>query len=259
MNHFFWILALIGSTATAADSVWVYNATQQQVELERDSQQVRAIASITKIMTAMVALDHDPDLDRRLMLNRLVGSHLPSRTYSRKELFDAMLVKSDNAAAETLAADYPGGRNSFIAAMNARAQRMGLVNTSFQDPSGLGPRNLSTARETGQLIRAGAVYALIRETSVKTQVAIETTYQKKIRTIDLTHTNQPLLFEFDNIIAGKTGLTSAAGWCVALLVEQAQRQYVIVVLGSRTKQARLDTVKNLMYNHVQEQDIKYVP
>ena len=259
MTHFFWILALIGSTATAADSVWVYNATQQQVELERDSQQVRAIASITKIMTAMVALDHDPDLDRRLMLNRLVGSHLPSRTYSRKELFDAMLVKSDNAAAETLAADYPGGRNSFIAAMNARAQRMGLVNTSFQDPSGLGPRNLSTARETGQLIRAGAVYALIRETSVKTQVAIETTYQKKIRTIDLTHTNQPLLFEFDNIIAGKTGLTSAAGWCVALLVEQSQRQYVIVVLGSRTKQARLDTVKNLMYNHVREQDIKYVP
>ena len=259
MKHFVWSLTLIWSTATIAESIWLYDTTQQLVELERDSQQVRAIASITKIMTAIVALDHDPDLDRRLMLNRLVGSHLPSRTYTRGELFDAMLVKSDNAAAETLAADYPGGRNSFIAAMNARAQRLGLVNTSFQDPSGLGHRNLSTARETGQLIRAGAVYALIRETSVKTQVAIETTYQKKIRTIDLTHTNQPLLFEFDNIIAGKTGLTSAAGWCVALLVEQAQRQYVIVVLGSRTKQARLDTVKNLMYNHVQEQDIKYVP
>ena len=259
MKHFVWSLTLIWSTATIAESIWLYDTTQQLVELERDSQQVRAIASITKIMTAIVALDHDPDLDRRLMLNRLVGSHLPSRTYTRGELFDAMLVKSDNAAAETLAADYPGGRNSFIAAMNARAQRLGLVNTSFQDPSGLGHRNLSTARETGQLIRAGAVYALIRETSVKTQVAIETTYKKKIRTIDLTHTNQPLLFEFDNIIAGKTGLTSAAGWCVALLVEQSQRQYVIVVLGSRTKQARLDTVKNLMYNHVREQNIKYVP
>ena len=259
MKHFVWSLTLIWSTATIAESIWLYDTTQQLVELERDSQQVRAIASITKIMTAIVALDHDPDLDRRLMLNRLVGSHLPSRTYTRGELFDAMLVKSDNAAAETLAADYPGGRNSFIAAMNARAQRMGLVNTSFQDPSGLGALNLSTAQETGQLIRAGAVYVLIRETSVKKQVAIETTYKKKIRTIDLTHTNQPLLFEFDNIIAGKTGLTSAAGWCVALLVEQSQRQYVIVVLGSRTKQARLDTVKNLMYNHVREQNIKYVP
>jgi D-alanyl-D-alanine endopeptidase (penicillin-binding protein 7) len=189
-------------------------------------------------------------MDRRLTLSHLVGSYLPGRSYSRGELFDAMLVKSDNAAAETLAQDYPGGRRAFVVAMNHRAQQLGLTHTSFEDASGLGHRNVSTAREVGDLIRWGSTYAVIREASRKHQIQIETTYRKRVRVIELAHTNRSLLFEFDNIIASKTGLTSAAGWCVALLVQQADRQYVVVVLGSRTRQARLDTVKNLMYNHV---------
>ena len=250
MKQVCWILALIWSTAYAGESVWLYDTSNRQAELDRDSQQVRAIASITKIMTAMVALEHDTDLDRKLSLSRLTGSYLPGRAYTRGELFDAMLVKSDNAAAETLAGDYPGGRAQFIQAMNHRAQVLGLTHTSFRDASGLDHRNLSTAREVGELIRVGGEYAVIREASRKHQILIETTYRKRVRVIELAHTNRNLLFEFDNIIASKTGLTSAAGWCVALLVQQADREYVIVVLGSRTKQARLDTVKHIMYNHV---------
>ena len=102
-------------------SVWVYNVTRDRVEYAYNSEQIRPIASITKIMTAMVALDYDKDLSRTLKLSTRVGSNLPRQTYNRWQLFQAMLVRSDNAAAETLAADYPGGRNAFIAQKIGRA------------------------------------------------------------------------------------------------------------------------------------------
>ena len=82
------------------DSVLLLNSTTQKIELERNGDRVRAIASITKIMTAMVALDYDKDLSRRLTLTRRVGSYLPRQQYTREQLLEAMLVKSDNGAAE---------------------------------------------------------------------------------------------------------------------------------------------------------------
>ena len=87
------------------DSVLLYNVTQHRVEMSRNANQVRSIASITKLMTAMVTLDYDKDLKRKLMLSKTVHSYLPRQLYTREQLLNAMLVKSDNAAAETLAED----------------------------------------------------------------------------------------------------------------------------------------------------------
>jgi len=231
-------------------SVWVYNVTRDRVEYAYNSEQVRPIASITKIMTAMVALDHDKDLSKMLKLDNRVGSSLPKQSYNRWQLFQAMLVRSDNAAAETLARDYPGGRSAFIARMNTQAQEWGMKNTKFEDPTGLSASNISSVDDVANMMEASAGYWLIQEITTRKQVAVETQFKKRIRTVSLKNTNSPLLFEFENIVVSKTGLTSRAGWCLGLVVEQRKQQFVIVVLGEPTKQQRIKTIQKIMYNHV---------
>ena len=172
-----------------------------------------------------------------------------------QELFNAMLVRSDNAAAETLAGDYPGGRKEFIWRMNQQAKAWG-INATFRDPTGLDPHNMATAGDIGTMAAYAAGYWVIRDASVQKTVMFERRFKKKIRKIQLNNTNRPLLMEFDEIVVSKTGLTSSAGWCVGLVAEQNAQQYVIVVLGSRNKVERLNTVKNIMYNHVLDQNLQ---
>ena len=236
-------------------SVWVYNATRDKVEYAYNSEQVRPIASITKIMTAIVALDYDKDLRRTLKLSNRVGSTLPRQNYNRWQLFQAMLVRSDNAAAETFADDYPGGRSAFIARMNQQAQQWGMKNTRFEDPTGLSANNISSVDDVANMMETSAGYWLIQEISTRKQIAVETQFKKKIRTVSLNNTNSPLLFEFDNIIVSKTGLTSKAGWCLGLVVEQKKQQFVIVVLGEPSKQQRIKTIQKIMYNHVLDSEL----
>jgi D-alanyl-D-alanine endopeptidase (penicillin-binding protein 7) len=201
-------------------------------------------------MTAMVTLDYDKDLSRTLKLSTRVGSSLPNQQYNRWQLLQAMLVRSDNAAAETLAADYPGGRTGFIERMNTQAREWGMQNTRFEDPTGISAGNISNVEEIASMMETSAAYWVIREISTRKQVAIETQFKKRVRTINLNNTNFPLLFEFDNILISKTGLTSRAGWCLGLIVEQNRQQYAVVVLGAKSKQDRFRTVEKIMYNHI---------
>lgn len=240
---------------TMEPSVWVYNTTRDRVEYAYNSEQVRPIASITKIMTAMVALDYDKDLSRTLKLSNRVGSTLPRQNYNRWQLFQAMLVRSDNAAAETFAEDYPGGRSAFIARMNWQAQQWGMKNTKFEDPTGLSANNVSSVDDVANMMETSAGYWLIQQVSTRKQIAVETQFKKRISTVSLNNTNAPLLFEFDNIVVSKTGLTSKAGWCLGLVVEQRRQQFVIVVLGEPTKQQRIRTIQKLMYNHVIDSEL----
>ena len=252
------MLALIACSAQAKvqvpkdiePSVIVYNATRGRVEHAYNSEVVRPMASITKIMTAMITLDYDKDLSRTLKLSNKADTHLPRQNYNRWQLLQAMLVRSDNAAAETLAADYPGGRSAFVERMNAQAQSWGMTQTRFEDPTGLSANNISSVTDIAEMMETATGYWVIRETTTRKQVAVETQFKKRIKTVSLNNTNSPLLFEFDNIIVSKTGLTSKAGWCVGLVVEQRKNQYIVVVLGAKTKQERFRTVEKIMYNHV---------
>lgn len=257
IKYFFIILILVSGAASAKQkvqtvepSVVVYNATRDKIEYSSNQNQIRPIASVTKIMTAMVALDYDKNLQRTLKLDGRVGSHLPRQNYNRWQLFQAMLVRSDNAAAETLANDYPGGRSAFIAAMNRQAREWGMKNTRFEDPTGLSANNISTATEVASMMETASGYWIIQEVTTRKQVAVEAQFKKRVRTVNLKNTNSPLLFEFDNIVVSKTGFTSRAGFCLGLVVEQQRQQYIIVVLGSQTKQDRIRTVEKVMYNHV---------
>lgn len=256
MRYLLLTLLFVLSTVHAREpSVYVYNETLDRVEYQRNSTEYRPIASITKLMTAMVALDHSKDLFRQLPLNTTVKSNLPRGTYTRQELFNAMLVRSDNAAAETLAEDYPGGRKEFIWRMNQQAREWG-INAVFRDPTGLDSHNMATAGDIGTMAAYAAGYWVIRDTSVKKTVAFERKFKKRLRTIQLNNTNRPLLIEFDEIIASKTGFTNPAGYCVALVVEHQKQRRVIVVLGERNKSRRIDTVQDIMYNHVLDQNLQ---
>jgi D-alanyl-D-alanine endopeptidase (penicillin-binding protein 7) len=213
---------------------------------------VRALASITKLMTAIVALDHNTDMDKMLALSNKAGSKLPRREYTRGELFHAMLIKSDNGAAETIAADYPGGRDRFISAMNERAMLMGLKNTHFNDPTGLNNGNVSTAEDVSHLVVGAAFYPMIRDISTKKETTILVQVKRKNRSVVLNNTNRVLLREFDSILLSKTGFTNPAGFCVAILVEHPVKNemhhQVIVVMGAKNTAQRVDTVKRMMYH-----------
>lgn len=254
MKKLFLLLALVACTAQARvkpepESVLVLNVATAKVEYERNADQVRSIASITKLVTAMVTLDHDRDLDKKLLLSNRAGTKLIHTYYTRRQLLEAMLINSDNAAAETLAEDYPGGRAAFVSMMNWYAKNWELPNTHFADPSGLSPFNVSTAHEVADLVYTATGYWLIQDIGTKKQQQLETKYKKKIRKIQLHHTSGKIL-EFDNVVISKTGLTSAAGWCVAMVVGRYRKEYAIVILGAPNKDARYNTVKNIMYNHI---------
>ena len=233
-------------------SVMVTDITTDTIIRGYNIDKVRGLASMTKLMTAMIALDHDLNMNRKLQLSKLAGSHLPKREYTRGELFHALLIRSDNAAAETLAADYPGGREKFIRDMNLRAETMGMYDTHFDDPSGLSSGNVSTASNVTQMVVAAGYYRHIREISTKKTATILTQVKRKERILILHNTNTAILSQIDGIQVSKTGYTNPAGFCVALLVEKNindQTHYqVIVVMGARNPTQRVDTVKKVVYN-----------
>ena len=244
-------LIFISSTCWANEpSILLFNQTTDKTIIAQSLDRVRPMASITKLMTALVALDSGKAPYALLPLHNRFGSLLPRNRYTREELLTAMLVRSDNAAAETLAEDYPNGRVGFLKAMNQKAHLLGMTDTKFIDPSGLSVFNVSTARDISKLLKASSENEFVRATSIKKQAIFETQAKKQIRKIILPNTNAPVLFQFDNIVVTKTGFTNPAGWCVGLVVEQNSQIFYIVILGAKNKQERFDKVKDIMYNHI---------
>ena len=258
MSRFLFLLAFCGAAwaKTPPQSVLLYNDTTGHHLVNQNPDIVRPIASITKLMTAMVALDHDQTLDRPLKMVGKVRGILPRGTWTRGEVLQAMLIRSDNDAAETLAADYPGGRAAFIEAMNTKARLLDMPHANFGDPSGLDNRNVTTLTGVKRLLLASSDYPLIREISVKKHALFEQRFKKKIRKIELPNTSKELLFEFDTIAVTKTGLTTPAGWCIGMVVEQRDQKYVVVILGARNKLERLKIAREIMYNNINDTDLR---
>jgi D-alanyl-D-alanine endopeptidase (penicillin-binding protein 7) len=172
MKIIFLILMMLSFQLQAKPaSTWIYNETKKEVIEANHSNVPRPIASLTKVMTALVALEHDSDMSKPV--TNTAGSKLPPGTNTRGDLFSAMLVRSDNGAAEILAQMYPGGRRAFIRAMNTRAQELGMYHTRFVDPTGLGSRNISTVGEVATMIQVAALQPIIADTSVLPQVEIK--------------------------------------------------------------------------------------
>lgn len=250
IHSFIFCLILITVTTPAQArqpvSTLIYNETTDEIVVGTGLNISRPVASITKLMTAMVSLDHDKNLQRKIKMS---GSNsIPAGMYTREQLMTAMLVRSDNSAAEALAADYPGGRRAFIRAMNQKANNIGMTYTRFADPSGLSNQNISNVVSISGLIQVAALYPFIKEVSVQKEISVES----KKRTIILDNTNKPLLYDFDEIIMSKTGFTGSAGWSVALIVEKYGHRFSVVVLGAETKNKRYEIARDLISDYFEQ-------
>ena len=224
-------------------SALVLDQSTGAVLFEKNAGAVLPIASITKLMTAMVALDVRPSLDEMLVIgeddvdtlkgtrSRLkVGTHL-----SREEMLRLALMSSENRAASSLASHYPGGREAFIAAMNQKAQTLGLTDTQFADPTGLTAANVSSARDLVKMVAAAHQYPLIREFTTATE------YQVRIagRTQTFHNTNSLVKSSSWDIGLSKTGYISEAGKCLVMHAWLNNKPTIIVLLDSLGKMTRI--------------------
>lgn len=219
----------LSQAASIEHSVLIYNNTTQQVVMEQNAAKVRPIASITKLMTAMVALDHYQLSDRVTVSKK--------NTNTVDNLLTNMLVRSDNHIAEILSKEYPGGRAKFMEAMNLKALQLGLYQTRFDDPSGLSAKNVSTAEELAKLVMHAGQYDFIRQTSTMTDLGGKH---------KLPNTNRSILVDYRNVVLSKTGYTNPAGRCLALLVNSHSQQYTIIILGEPNKNMREKLARTLL-------------
>ena len=247
------LAVLITEPLQARTSSAVYDITAERWRHSENLNQTRPIASLTKLMTVMVSMDHDQDLERVIKLSK-ASPRLTAGWYTRRTLITAVLVRSDNAAAEALADAHPGGRRQFIRAMNIKAQTLQMLNTGFVDASGLSSANISTAHDVISMVRAADLYPVISEISIKKQADLEAGQGRRLRTIHIANTNTPVLIEFDGITVSKTGFTGSAGWCMALVIVKNTQRIAVVILGADTRQQRSQSIHEIMLNHIADTD-----
>lgn len=204
---------------------------------------VRPIASITKLMTALVIVEAELNMAEEV---KYAGGIWRSRKVKRSDLLESLLIKSDNQAAEALAESYPGGRSTFINQMNIKAKALGMNYTSFEDPSGLGKHNLSTAQDLAILVTKAYEHPEISNTSSSKFFKVEIKNKRKITYMTVGNTNSQLLNIFGNITLSKTGYTDPAGRCLALMVEQNNKKYAIIILGEKTSGDRFYRARHLI-------------
>ena len=231
---------------TSPISVWAYDIKTQLPIVGQGTQLVRPMASLTKLMTAMVSLDHNNNLQQTV--------YYQGRSVPRERLFQRLLIRSDNNVAEFLSQDYPGGRTAFLNAMNHKAARLAMLNTHFDDPSGLIQTNVSTAEDVGRMLEAAHGYQIIRRISTYQDLETTTVVHRRHKTYTsvshVPNTNTMVLSAFPEVVVSKTGFTNPAGYCVGVVVEQNGRTYAVVIMGAQNSYQRFDKVKEVMHNHI---------
>jgi len=196
------------------------------------------IASITKLMTAIVILDSDLPMDEKIKITKadrdlikLTGSRLKyGARLTRKELLHLALMSSENRAAAALGRTYPGGTKAFVRAMNAKAKSLGMNNSHFADPAGLKPENMASPQDLVKLIRASGNYPEIHRAT--TQKSLTVYPYKKKGPLKYANTNRLLKNKKWSIDLSKTGYINEAGRCLVMQADIAGQPVVIVLLNS---------------------------
>ncbi len=224
----------------------------------KNTQSVAPIASITKLMTAMVVLDANLALEETIYVDsadldfvkhtnsRLgVGTGLP-----RRDMLRLALMSSENRAAASLGRAYPGGGEAFVAAMNRKAVELGMWNTRFVDPTGLSSENVSTAGDLVKMVRGAYQYPLIREFTTTPAHEVETVAG---RSLQFRNSNGLVKNSAWEIGLSKTGYISEAGRCLVMQATIAARPVIIVLLDSWGKNTRIgdaNRIKKWMETHL---------
>ena len=236
----------------------VLDPTTGQTLYSKNADEVTPIASITKVMTAMVVLDAKLPLDEALQITgddidllKNTKSRLPIGSHFRRDdLMRLALMASDNRAASALGRNYPGGLAAFVDAMNAKAHELGLTHTRFVDSSGLAPGNVSSAGDLGKMVMAASNYELIREYS--TTEAVNVTLPDSKRKLSFVNTNRLVRGSDWQIGLSKTGYISESGLCLVMQAMIANQPVVIVLLdswGKLTRVADAQRIKKWLEKH----------
>ena len=230
------ILLVVSPTVHAWPTItaksWLVADETGKILQKSNPHEVRSIASITKLMTAMVVLDAKQSLDEYV------------KPYTRKELIDLAIVKSDNTAAKTLCDRYPGGATECIRAMNVKAAMLGMPNTRFFEATGLSVFNVSTAEELVTMVMAASHYPEI-VTASKTS-AVKVRIKKKW--LIFRNTN-PIIGQRHDFIVSKTGYIRASGGCIVMMLDTDIGRRIVVVLGSKNTHTRIPEAEFIAKNY----------
>ena len=234
-----------GEPILGSSSVLVLDPTNGQTLYSKNADHVAPIASITKLMTAMVVLDAKQNLEDPIEITtddidllKNTGSRLPIGSHFRRDdLLRLALMASDNRAASALGRNYPGGLPGFVGAMNAKAKALGLTQTHYVDSSGLSPGNVSSPQDLGKLVLAASKYPLINEYS--TTRAVNVTLPDSKKKMTFVNTNGLVRGSDWNIGLSKTGYIAEAGKCLVMQAMIANQPVVIVLLDSWGRLTRI--------------------
>lgn len=241
--------------STNSRSVVVMDLETGQSIYEKNADTARPMASITKLMTAMVVLDSEQDMREEITLisSDFVGPKTASSRLksgdrmNRAELLLMALMKSENPAAKTLARNYPGGYDAFMRAMNRKAQDIGMSSAFFGDPTGLDKRNVASPRDLVKMVRAAGNYDVIRRFSTtKSYDFFVANYASGNRTYKASNTSSLVRSGEYPIGISKTGYISEAGRCVVMETRVNNRPAIIVILGANSSDARWGDAKNIL-------------
>jgi D-alanyl-D-alanine endopeptidase (penicillin-binding protein 7) len=223
-----------------------------EVLYSKNSNVARPIASITKLMTAVVISDARLNMSENITLQQgdfsCSGCKSSSSTLragdsmNRAEALLLALMKSENPAASALARTYPGGRSAFYSAMNAKARSLGMNSTHYVESTGLHPGNVASARDLAILVNTASQYGLIRQFSTTPSYDFNLGY----RVLKSNNTNALVRNGGWNINISKTGYINEAGRCVVMHTTLNNRPAVVVLLGADTSQSRTDDATRLM-------------
>ena len=238
-----------GMPVLGSSAFYVVNQNTGEVLLERNAAAVLPIASITKLMTAMVVLESGQRLSEPLEItegdiDRLkgTGSRLSlGTTLTREDMLHLALMSSENRAASALARNYPGGEAAFVEAMNVKARLLGLWNTRFHDSTGLNPGNVSSPRDLAKLVAASASFPLIREFSTSPERYVDING----RMLRFGNTNSLVRSPEWAISVSKTGYISEAGRCLVMQTWLHQQPVVMVLMDSYGRYTRTADAKRV--------------
>ena len=235
------LIAILALTITSvfADPLtaqaWLVADSNGKILEGSNMSEVRSIASITKLMTAMVVLDSGQSL------SEIIPKKLYNKQLTRETLIDLAIVKSDNNAAKMLCDYYPGGYNKCIDAMNYKAASLQMDNSTFTDPTGRMHTNVSTAHDLIKLVFAASTYPLIVEAS--NMDAVRWSIGKK-KTAEFRNTNS-LVGHGYKFLVSKTGFINKAGGCIVMMMDTANGIRTVVLLGSKNTATRIPEAKML--------------
>ncbi len=226
---------------SASALVWDETASADLLALHADT--ANPIASITKLMTAIVVLEADQSLDERLQISaedaklaRWASSRLAvGTTLTRGDMLHLALMSSENRAAHALARNFPGGVDAFVAAMNSKAQELGMTSTHFVEPTGLSSSNVASPRDLARLVIAASKNPTIQADSTARHYVVSVRGKR----LEFHTTDALVVSPSWDIIVQKTGYISEAGRCLVLKVLFQGRAIVIVLLDSKGLQTRI--------------------